>query len=53
MSPAAVGPVKAMTHALDAGKIAALLDAWLDDEGVEAGLRPRLAAFAEAEGIPP
>jgi phosphotransferase system enzyme I (PtsP) len=52
MSPAAVGPVKAMTHALDAGKVTRLLDGWLDEGPAENGLRPRLAAFAEAEGIP-
>jgi phosphotransferase system enzyme I (PtsP) len=52
MSPAAVGPVKAMTHALDAGKVTRLLDKWLDTGPAENGLRPKLQAFAEAEGIP-
>jgi phosphotransferase system enzyme I (PtsP) len=52
MSPAAVGPVKAMTHALDAGKVTGLLDEWLDAGSAEDGLRPKLTAFAEAEGIP-
>ncbi len=52
MSPAAVGPVKAMTHALDAGKVTRLLDEWLDTGPAENGLRPKLQAFAEAEGIP-
>ncbi|MEX2318960.1 MAG: putative PEP-binding protein, partial [Bauldia sp.] len=52
MSPAAVGPVKAMTHALDAGKVTGLLDEWLDAGSVEDGLRVKLTAFAEAEGIP-
>jgi len=52
MSPAAVGPVKAMTHALDAGKVTGLLDEWLDAGSVENGLRTKLTAFAEAEGIP-
>jgi phosphotransferase system enzyme I (PtsP) len=52
MSPAAVGPVKAMTHALDAGKVRGLLDIWLDEGPAENGLRSRLTAFAEAEGIP-
>jgi phosphotransferase system enzyme I (PtsP) len=52
MSPAAIGPVKAMTLALDAGKVAGLLDDWLDNGSVEHGLRTKLAAFAEAEGIP-
>ncbi len=52
MSPAAVGPVKAMTHALDAAKVTGLLDDWLDNGPAENGLRPQLQAFAEAEGIP-
>jgi phosphotransferase system enzyme I (PtsP) len=52
MSAAAIGPVKAMTLALDAAKLAALLDGWLDETGAENRLRPKLAAFAEAEGIP-
>lgn len=51
MSPSAIGPVKAMTLALDAGKLARLLDGWLDDHTAENGLRPKLAAFAENEGI--
>jgi phosphotransferase system enzyme I (PtsP) len=52
MSPAAIGPVKAMTLALDAGKLAADLDRALDEGNGEDGLRARLAAFAEAEGVP-
>jgi phosphotransferase system, enzyme I, PtsP len=52
MSPASIGPVKAMTHALDAGRVAELLDDWLDRPTTENGLRARLTAFAEAEGIP-
>jgi phosphotransferase system enzyme I (PtsP) len=52
MSPAAIGPVKAMTLALDAGKLAALLDRQLDAVSVDNGLRPALFAFAQAEGIP-
>jgi phosphotransferase system enzyme I (PtsP) len=52
MSAAAIGPVKAMTPALDAGKLAGMLDRLLDDGGSEDGLRAALHAFAEAEGIP-
>ena len=52
MSPAAIGPVKAMTLALDAGKLARRLDALLDANDGSAHLRPEIAAFADAEGIP-
>jgi phosphotransferase system enzyme I (PtsP) len=52
MSPAAIGPVKAMALALDAGKLAAELDRHLDGGNGEDGLRSRLAAFAEKEGVP-
>ena len=52
MSPAAIGPVKAMTLALDAGKLASRLDVLLDGNRGEAQLRPALTAFADAEGIP-
>ena len=52
MSPAAIGPVKAMALGLDAGKLTRLMDGWLDDHAGDNGLRPKLAAFAEAEGIP-
>jgi phosphotransferase system enzyme I (PtsP) len=52
MSPAAVGPVKAMMLTLDAGKLATLLNGLLDGEGGSTHLRPALTAFAESEGIP-
>ncbi len=52
MSAAAIGPVKAMTLALDAGKLTRLLDRLLDDATAEDGLRDALVAFAGAEGIP-
>ena len=52
MSPAAIGPVKAMTLALDAGRLAARLDPLLDVDDGGNSLRPVLAAFAESEGIP-
>ena len=45
MSPAAIGPVKAMALALDAGKLAAGFDALLDDGAADDGLRPALAAL--------
>ncbi len=51
MSPAAIGPVKAMVLALDTHKVGALVDRFLDD-GSGDSLRPELAALAEAEGVP-
>ena len=52
MSPAAVGPVKAMALALNAGKLASLLDGLLNGEAGTSLLRPALTAFADSEGIP-
>jgi phosphotransferase system enzyme I (PtsP) len=52
MSPAAIGPVKAMTLALDVGKLARRLDGLLDAPDGTPQIRPEIAAFAEAEGIP-
>ncbi|HVY20537.1 MAG TPA: phosphoenolpyruvate--protein phosphotransferase [Bauldia sp.] len=52
MSPAAIGPVKAMAMALDAGKLARTLDGLLDGGDGATGLRPALTAFADSEGIP-
>ena len=52
MSPAAIGPVKAMAQALPAGALAAELDAMLDDSGPGDDLRAALSAFAEKEAIP-
>jgi phosphotransferase system, enzyme I, PtsP len=52
MSAAAIGPVKAMTLALDAGKLADALNWQLDRGNDEEGLRTWLTTFAEAEGIP-
>jgi phosphotransferase system enzyme I (PtsP) len=52
MSPAAIGPVKAMTLALDAGKLTQLLDGLLDGNGGSTSLRSALTAFADSEGIP-
>jgi phosphotransferase system enzyme I (PtsP) len=52
MSTAAIGPVKAMTHALHAGKIAEKMEAVLDDGNAADGIRAMLTGFAEAEAIP-
>ncbi len=52
MSPAAIGPVKAMAQAVPAGALAAALDAMLDDTGAGGDLRAALSAFAEKEAIP-
>ena len=51
MSPAAIGPVKAMILGLDASAVAAVLDTELGRPGSEPSLRPALAAFAEANGV--
>lgn len=52
MSPAAIGPVKAMILKLHAGEARDLLEAELGQDGRGLSLRPKLAAFAEAGGIP-
>jgi phosphotransferase system enzyme I (PtsP) len=52
MSPAAIGPVKAAALVLDAGKLAGELDRLLDTDDGASSVRPALAAFADAEGIP-
>ena len=52
ISAAALGPGKAMALALDAGKLARRMDALLDDGNAADGLRPALADFAAAEGVP-
>ena len=52
MSAAAVGPVKAMTLALDVGKLADRIEHILDDGNADDGVRDALSAFAEAEGVP-
>ena len=52
MSPASIGPVKAMALALDAGKLARHLDELLEGGNGTAVLRPALTAFAESERIP-
>ncbi len=52
MSAAAVGPVKAMLRALDAGKARQRLDAWLSASDGAASLRPLLAALAAEMKVP-
>ena len=51
MSPASIGPVKAMILQLDAGRIAALIEEELNRPGVNS-VRPALAAFAGRHAIP-
>jgi phosphotransferase system, enzyme I, PtsP len=51
MSPASVGPVKALVVTADAGKAEIALAAMLEDCDGCATLRGQLAAFAEAEGM--
>lgn len=52
MSPTAVGPVKAMLLALDAGKLEDLLNAALDDTHDQTPIRQMLVDFAAENGIP-
>ncbi|WP_077959937.1 phosphoenolpyruvate--protein phosphotransferase [Ensifer adhaerens] len=52
MSPTAVGPIKAMLLALDATKLADLLDAALDDTRDQTPIRQMLVDFAAENGIP-
>jgi phosphotransferase system, enzyme I, PtsP len=51
LTPAAVGPVKAMLLDLDAGKASALLQPLLDRTVGTIKVRDRLEAFAAAEGL--
>ncbi|KRD51501.1 MULTISPECIES: phosphoenolpyruvate--protein phosphotransferase [Sinorhizobium/Ensifer group] len=52
MSPTAVGPIKAMLLALDAGKLGAALNAALDDTRDQTSVRQMLVDFAAENGIP-
>jgi len=52
MSPAAIGPVKAMVLSLDAAAVAELIDAEMARMHDGDSLRPALTAFAHAHGIP-
>jgi phosphotransferase system enzyme I (PtsP) len=51
LTPAAVGPVKAMLLDLDAGKVSALLAPLLESTVGSIKVRDRLEAFAAAEGL--
>jgi phosphotransferase system, enzyme I, PtsP len=52
MSPAAIGPVKAMLRCLDIGAARTALAGMLADCDGCASLRDPIARFAEAEGVP-
>ncbi|MGF3022357.1 phosphoenolpyruvate--protein phosphotransferase [Methylobacterium aquaticum] len=52
MSPASIGPVKAMVLGIDAGAVSAFLEQELARTRDGASLRPALAAFAERHGVP-
>ena len=52
MSPASIGPIKAMVLSLDAQAISDLIDAEMARAHDGASLRPALAAFAKTHGIP-
>jgi phosphotransferase system enzyme I (PtsP) len=52
MSPASIGPIKAMLLKLDVGRVAAELDTLLNLDGAGESLRPALEAFAARHDIP-
>ncbi|WP_421725396.1 phosphoenolpyruvate--protein phosphotransferase [Bauldia sp.] len=52
MSAAAIGPVKAMTLALHAGKTTETVNGLLGDHASDDGVRSALADYATAEGVP-
>ncbi|TKT75219.1 phosphoenolpyruvate--protein phosphotransferase [Aquamicrobium sp. LC103] len=52
MSPAAIGPVKAMLRELDVGKLTAFLDETLNAPTCEKNLRAMLQQYAEENEIP-
>ena len=52
MSPASVGPVKAMVLTIEAGAVSDLIASELEKARDGASLRPALADFAKANGIP-
>ena len=52
MSPASIGPIKAMLVDLDAGAIKTHLDMLLAEADGAASLRPALMAFAQNHGVP-
>ncbi|AJC81268.1 MULTISPECIES: phosphoenolpyruvate--protein phosphotransferase [Rhizobium] len=52
MSPASIGPVKAMLLGLDVGALAKAMDEVLDDNTAMVPMREVLARFAESHNIP-
>ncbi len=48
ITPAGVGPIKAMVRSVDLGTLSASMEAWLDSPGVD--VRARLLAAATAQG---
>jgi phosphotransferase system, enzyme I, PtsP len=52
MSPASIGPVKAMVLSADAAEVAALIQSELTRVTDGASVRPALAAYAKANGVP-
>ncbi len=52
MSPTAIGPVKAMLLGLDAGQLAEVLHAAIDDPNPKMSVRETLTLFAEANNLP-
>ena len=52
MSPASIGPVKAMLLGLDVGALAKVMDEVLDDHHAVMPMREVLARFAESHNIP-
>ncbi|MCP8938950.1 phosphoenolpyruvate--protein phosphotransferase [Alsobacter sp. SYSU M60028] len=52
MSPASVGPIKAMLLSLEVARARETVDALIDDAGGLATIRPHLAEFAEKHGVP-
>ncbi|MBY4611821.1 phosphoenolpyruvate--protein phosphotransferase [Rhizobium sp. 9T] len=52
MSPASIGPVKAMLLGLDVGALAKAMDDVLDDNSATVPMREVLARFAESHNIP-
>jgi phosphotransferase system enzyme I (PtsP) len=52
MSPAAIGPVKAMLLALDAAEMRAAIAPLIAGQGAMASLRAEISALARARGVP-
>jgi phosphotransferase system enzyme I (PtsP) len=52
MSPAAIGPVKAMLLGLDAGALSRMMNEALDDKTSTIPMRETLKRFAQSHNIP-